>query len=68
VGEQRALVLGVGNELRGDDGAGPAVARALRERGIPAVEHGGDPASLIKAWASAEAVVLVAASLLYDTT
>ena len=27
------LVVGFGNELRGDDGLGPAVARALRENG-----------------------------------
>jgi hydrogenase maturation protease len=28
----RVLLLGIGNDLRGDDGAGPAVARALEGR------------------------------------
>ena len=29
--DRRLVVVGVGNELRGDDGLGPAVARALQE-------------------------------------
>lgn len=33
----KVLVAGVGNELRRDDGLGPAVIRALAERGVP--EH-----------------------------
>jgi hydrogenase maturation protease len=33
----RILVIGYGNELRRDDGAGPAVARALDSRGDPRV-------------------------------
>ncbi|HEY3269326.1 MAG TPA: hydrogenase maturation protease [Armatimonadota bacterium] len=32
------LLLGYGNELRGDDGIGPAVARAVEAWGIPGVE------------------------------
>jgi hydrogenase maturation protease len=31
----RVLVAGIGNVLRGDDGFGPAVVEALRERGAP---------------------------------
>lgn len=31
------LIIGYGNCLRGDDGAGPRVARALRLRGFPAI-------------------------------
>lgn len=30
------LLLGLGNPLRGDDGAGPAVIEWVRERGLPA--------------------------------
>lgn len=32
----RTVVIGVGNELRGDDGFGVAVARRLRARALPA--------------------------------
>lgn len=32
------LVVGYGNELRGDDGAGPAVARAVERAALPGVE------------------------------
>ncbi len=31
----RTLVLGLGNPLRGDDGAGVAVARILKKKGLP---------------------------------
>ena len=31
----QTVVIGVGNPLRGDDGAGPAVVRALRAAGVP---------------------------------
>jgi hydrogenase maturation protease len=57
------LVIGLGNELRGDDGAGIVIARRLRERafntGIEAREMGGDPAALLDAWQDREAVVVV---------
>ncbi len=48
------LVIGVGNRLRGDDGAGPAVARALDGR-----ECSGELFELLDAWEGAAAVVLV---------
>lgn len=32
---QRAVVIGCGNLLRGDDAAGPAVVQRLRDRGLP---------------------------------
>lgn len=35
---QRALVLGYGNSLRRDDGAGPEVARRVAALGLPGVE------------------------------
>jgi hydrogenase maturation protease len=34
----RLLVIGYGNELRGDDGVGPAVARTVASWGIPEVQ------------------------------
>ena len=54
------LVVGVGNRLRGDDGAGLAVAGRLRERGVRAVrELEGEGLGLIDLWDGARAVVLV---------
>ncbi len=50
----RALVIGVGNELRGDDGAGVWVARRLRADpravGIDVREEQGDATRLLGAW------------------
>jgi hydrogenase maturation protease len=53
------IVIGLGNEFRGDDGAGLSVARQLRDRGLPAVEHEGDPAWLMERWNGASAVILI---------
>jgi hydrogenase maturation protease len=50
------LMVGLGNELRGDDAAGLLLARAVRERapdGIDVVELGGEPLDLIEAWEGA---------------
>lgn len=41
---RRILIVGFGNALQGDDGAGPAVVAALQESGLPAgvrAEDGG---------------------------
>jgi len=55
------LLIGLGNELRGDDAAGLLVARAARGRehgGIEVVEAGGEPVDLLAAWDGAGAVVV----------
>ena len=52
-------VLCFGNRSRGDDGAGPAVARAVRARGLPAREHTGEVSALVEALSGLEAVVVV---------
>ncbi len=56
-------VIGLGNELRGDDGAGLEVVRLIRARGEPAGitlrEQAADPMGLLDAWQDAGAVVLV---------
>ena len=52
------LVVGVGNAWRSDDGAGPAVARALGDDPRVLV-HEGEPIGLIEAWAGADEVVVV---------
>ena len=59
-----ALVVGVGNEWRGDDGAGLVVARALREArpDLRVIELGGDPVDLLDALATAEIALIVDAT------
>jgi hydrogenase maturation protease len=55
------MLIGLGNDLRGDDAAGLMVARAARERehrGIEIVESGGEPIDLLDAWEGAEATVV----------
>jgi hydrogenase maturation protease len=53
-----ALVVGIGNTVRGDDAVGLRVAEAL---GLSetVVQHDGEPASLIVLWEGHEEVVLV---------
>ena len=55
------LVIGLGNRLRGDDAAGPEVARLLRERApeIRAVEHEREPSDLIELWADASLAIVI---------
>jgi hydrogenase maturation protease len=58
----RAVLIGVGNEFRRDDGAGPLLVTALRDRvpaGVHTVLSDGDPAELIGAWAGARLAVVV---------
>ena len=52
------LIIGIGNEMRGDDAVGLLVARAL---GLSetVLEHDGEPASLIALWEGQDEVVMV---------
>ena len=63
VPDRRVLVIGVGNRLRGDDGASWGVVRRLREHGtqirIEVNEQLCEPNDLIEAWQGRDAVVLV---------
>jgi hydrogenase maturation protease len=52
-----STIICLGNELRGDDSAGFAVAERLRDRQVPALV--AQPANLIDEWAGAEDVVVV---------
>jgi hydrogenase maturation protease len=59
------MVIGVGNAWRGDDGAGLAVARRVRElagAGVEVREIEGDATALVDAWSGAERVVVVDAA------
>jgi hydrogenase maturation protease len=54
------LVIGVGNDFRGDDAAGLLAARRLRAcRGVRAVEHTRDGLSLMEHWRATDHVVVV---------
>jgi hydrogenase maturation protease len=57
------VVIGVGNELRGDDGAGLEAARRVRESDLPASVtvhlHEGEAVGLLELWDGADAAVLV---------
>jgi hydrogenase maturation protease len=58
----RCIVFGIGNPDRGDDAAGPAVARQLREllrRDVEVIEHGGEAAALVAQMDGAESVFLI---------
>ena len=56
------MVIGVGNEFRRDDGAGPAVVARLRDLAPPGVElvtMDGEPTRLIEAWTGAALAAVV---------
>ncbi len=56
------VVIGVGNDLRGDDGAGPAVARMVARRAPPGVRVVAGPAdglALLDSWRGADLVIIV---------
>lgn len=58
----RHVVVGVGNEYRGDDGAGLAVAARLRARvpaGVAVVPCEQEPSRLIEAWEGAGTALVV---------
>ena len=57
----RLRVIGLGNELRGDDAVGVLVARALRrlEPAADVMERSGEPAGLLAALGGVDEVVLV---------
>lgn len=61
-----AVVIGIGNEFRRDDGIGPAVAAELTARNLPGVRVvacAAEPAALLEAWAGAGRAVLVDAAV-----
>jgi hydrogenase maturation protease len=58
----RTVVIGIGNAMRGDDGAGVAVAERLRERApadVEVVACNEEPSRVMDAWEGADNVVLV---------
>jgi hydrogenase maturation protease len=57
-----AVVIGIGNPFRNDDGIGPAVAALIEELRLPGVRivmSDGEPAGLLEAWAGTDLAVVV---------
>ena len=62
VGAVRAVVIGVGNCYRRDDGIGPAAAAEIERQHLPGVRvviSDGDPAGLLEAWAGLDLAIVV---------
>jgi hydrogenase maturation protease len=60
-----ALIIGVGNEYRRDDGAGIEVARQIDKHNLPQVqilEHSGEGASLLEHFSVADLVIIIDAA------
>jgi len=55
----RALILGLGNDDRGDDAAGLLAVRELRALGVDAHEFLADGATLLLRWEKTDHVVLI---------
>ena len=61
-GRAPVVVIGIGNEFRRDDGAGPAVVARLRDLAPPGVRlviTDGEPTRLLEAWTGAALAVVV---------
>lgn len=59
------LIIGVGNEMRGDDGVGLLVARLLQEMSLPGVDvlqRSGEGSALMDAWEGYATVIIVDAA------
>src|SRR5574341_916324 len=60
------LIIGIGNEYRGDDAVGLIVARHLKEHlanSAMAIEQSGDGVALIEAWRNAQMVIVIDATM-----
>jgi hydrogenase maturation protease len=60
----QVVVIGVGNPFRRDDGVGPAVVEALREKvpdGTVLAVSDGEPSRMLDLWHGADTVVVVEA-------
>jgi hydrogenase maturation protease len=57
-----AVLIGIGNSLRRDDGVGPALVEAVSELelpGVSAIVSDGEPSRLLEAWSGATLAVIV---------
>lgn len=61
--KQDPWIIGVGNALRGDDGAAAAVVAHLRADDIPAYAFDGDGAELMEMWVGQGRVIVIDAAM-----
>ncbi len=62
----KTLIIGIGNEYRGDDAAGLIAARKIKDHNlsdIDVIENNGDGADLIEKWTGRKHVILIDAVL-----
>lgn len=60
-----AVVIGIGNTFRRDDGVGPAVADEIAKLGLPDVKvvtSSGEPGDVLEAWDGARVAIVVDAA------
>ncbi len=65
LGGSPTLIIGLGNEYRGDDAVGLVVARRLKQsapESVRVLEESGEGAGLMESWQDADAVVLIDAA------
>lgn len=58
----KILIIGIGNEYRGDDAAGLIVARELKRKSLPNVEiteASGEGSRLMEMWGGRDTVILI---------
>jgi hydrogenase maturation protease len=53
------MIIGLGNEMRGDDGAGLRVVDLLTGRGFDAIRFDGEPISLLDLWPGSDRVLVI---------
>lgn len=61
-----AVVIGIGNSFRRDDGIGPAVAGEIARQGLPGVRAlscAAEPTAILEAWQGANLAVLIDAAV-----
>ncbi|OBH01806.1 peptidase M52 [Mycobacterium sp. E136] len=61
-----AVVIGIGNSFRRDDGVGPAVAEEVARRDLPGVRvlvATGEPGALLDAWSGVGIAIVVDAAM-----
>lgn len=61
-GRGRNILIGIGNEYRGDDALGILVAREIARRGLPGfsvLEQSGEGTNLMDAWKDARCVMII---------
>lgn len=66
-----AVVIGIGNEFRHDDGVGLAVAAEIDDLGLPGVRvvlTDGEPVALLEAWTDAPLAIVIDAVICEPST